>query len=383
MANPKHYKLSVIHIVENLDKGAVENWLVNVFLTSRMTRPDWHWTFYCILGKKGRLDEKVREAGGEIIYSPVTISHKISFLRHLRSVLKNGSYDIIHAHHDYLSGFYLLASAGIRFKKRILQIHNTDKALPVGNRLLHQMLLSPFKRLGFYFSDLIVGISKDTLFEFTGGKELRSPKFKVLYYGIDLRRFEENASAAEFRNNLGVPQHSKILLFVGRLNELKNPVYIIDILVALLKSRNDVYGVFVGKGDQEAIITKKAAELGIANHIRLLGWHDNISGIMKNADVFVFPRNESPKEGLGLVVVEAQAAGLPMFITKGIVEDAIIIEELAFYTDLNDPLKWSEKISGVLNNGAPISRKDALSKMKQSKFELSIATRNFVNLYEN
>jgi hypothetical protein len=119
----------IIHIVENLDKGAVENWLVNIFLSSRKTRPDWHWTFYCILGKKGRLDEKVREAGGEIIYAPVNISHKISFLRHLRSVLNNGSYDIIHAHHDYLSGFYLLASAGIRFKKRILHIHNTDKVL--------------------------------------------------------------------------------------------------------------------------------------------------------------------------------------------------------------------------------------------------------------
>jgi glycosyltransferase involved in cell wall biosynthesis len=375
--------LRIIHIVENLDKGAVENWLVNIFLSSRKTRPDWHWTFYCILGKEGRLDEKVREAGGEIIYSPVIISHKISFLRHLRSVLKNGSYDIIHAHHDYLSGFYLLASAGIRFKKRILQIHNTDKALPVGNPHLHQVLLGPFRKLCFYFSDLIVGISEDTLIEFTGGKKLKRPKFKVLYYGIDLRRFEDNASPAEFRSNLGIPEHSKILLFVGRMNELKNPVYIIEILVALLKSRNDVYGVFVGKGDQEAIITKKAAELGIANHIRLLGWHDNISGIMKNADVFVFPRNEFPKEGLGLVVVEAQAAGLPMFITKGIVQDAIILEELAFYTDLNDPLKWSEKISAVLNNGAPISRKEALAKMKQSKFELNIATGNFVNLYEN
>jgi glycosyltransferase involved in cell wall biosynthesis len=375
--------LRIIQIVENLDKGAVENWLVNIFLSSRKTRPDWHWTFYCILGKEGRLDEKVREAGGEIIYSPVNISNKISFLRHLRSVLKNGSYDIIHAHHDYLSGFYLLASAGIRFKKRVLHIHNTDKALPVGNRLLHQMLLGPFRRLCFYFSDLIVGISQDALFEFTERKKLKRPKFEVLYCGIDLSRFEENANPAEFRSNIGIPKHSKILLFVGRMNELKNPVYILDILTALLKSRNDVYAVFVGKGYQEAIITKKAAELGLSDHIRLLGWNDNIAGIMKNADVLVFPRKEFPKEGLGLVVVEAQAAGLPMFITKGIVPEAIILKELAFYTDLNDPLKWSAKISDVLNNGAPVSRKEALTKMKQSNFELSIATENFVNLYEN
>lgn len=348
-----------------------------------MTRPDWHWTFYCILGIEGRLDEKVREAGGEIIYCPVTISHKITFLRHLRAVLKNGSYDIIHAHHDYLSGFYFLASAGIRFKKRILQIHNTDKALPVGNRFLHQMLLYPFKRLGFYFSDLIVGISKDTLLEFTGDTDLQNPKCKLLYYGIDLNPYEKSVDPAAFRSNLGLPNDSKILLFVGRMNELKNPVYVVDILAALLKSRNDVYGIFVGKGDQEAMISKRAADFGIADHIRILGWHDNIPGIMKSADVFVFPRYEVPKEGLGLVVVEAQAAGLPMFITNGIVEDAIIIKELAFYTDLNNPLEWSEKISAILNNTAPISRKDALLQMQQSKFELSIATKNFVSVYEN
>ena len=60
--------LKIIHIVENLDKGAVENWLVKTFIESRKMYPNWQWTFYCILGKEGRLDEKVKAAGGEIIY---------------------------------------------------------------------------------------------------------------------------------------------------------------------------------------------------------------------------------------------------------------------------------------------------------------------------
>ena len=59
--------MKLLHIVENLDKGAVENWLVNVFLEIKKTRHDWKWTFFCILGRPGRLDKKVLEAGGEII----------------------------------------------------------------------------------------------------------------------------------------------------------------------------------------------------------------------------------------------------------------------------------------------------------------------------
>lgn len=375
--------MKIINIVENLDRGAVENWLVNIFIESRKTRPDWHWTFYCILGSEGRLDEKVRKAGGEIIYAPVTVSKKIGFLRHLRSILKKGRYDILHSHHDYLSGFYLLASAGIRFRKRLLHVHNTDKALPVGNRYLHQLLLNPFKRLGLYFSDTIVGISKDTLTEFVGVKKLSNPKFRLLYYGINMNAFNIDPDPLTFRVNMNLPEESKILLFVGRMNELKNPVYVIDILYNLLKIRSDAFAVFVGKGDCEPLIQEKAEAYGIKDHVLLLGWHDNIANIMKNSDVFVFPRKEFPKEGLGLVVVEAQAAGLPMFITKGIVEDAIVINELSFYNDLINPADWARKISKVLDNGVPVSRIGALQRMQQSRFELGIAAKNLVDMYEN
>ena len=155
--------MRILNIVENLDKGAVENWLVNVFLTSRQMRPDWDWTFYCILGRPGRLDEKVKAAGGKIIYAPFAISEKRKFLEHLRKELKAGRYDIIHSHHDYLSGFYLLSSRGIQFRKRILHVHNTDKALPVGSRFMEKLLLKPFRWLGYRYSDVIVGISEDTL----------------------------------------------------------------------------------------------------------------------------------------------------------------------------------------------------------------------------
>ena len=71
--------MKIIHIVENLNKGAVENWLVNVFVESRKIKPNWEWTFYCILGEEGGLDRKVKAAGGKIIYAPCSISNKIQF----------------------------------------------------------------------------------------------------------------------------------------------------------------------------------------------------------------------------------------------------------------------------------------------------------------
>lgn len=374
--------MKIIHIVENLDKGAVENWLVNIFIESRKIKPSWDWTFYCILGRRGKLDEKVISAGGKIIYSPVTVSNKIQFLKHLRSTLIKEKYDIIHSHHDYLSGFYLLATTGISFKKRILHIHNTDRALPIGNRLLHKVLLKPFKRLGLYFSDIVLGISENTIDEFVGEGWRNNSKFQLLYYGVDFSKFDAPIDQEEYRRQFNIPNAGKIILFVGRMNDLKNPVYVVDVLHGVLKKRSDVYAVFVGKGDQEEAIKQKADQYGINNHVRIIGWREDIAGIMKSSDIFIFPRKEYPKEGLGLVVVEAQGAGLPLFITRGIVNDAIIIKELAFYNELANLEAWEEQVNKVLNKGALISKKDSLAIMKASRFELNIATSNLIGIYE-
>ena len=374
--------MKVFHIVENLDKGAVENWLVNVFIESRKEKPEWEWTFYCILGKEGRLDEKVRNAGGRIIYSPVTISSKLSFLKNLRTVLKRGQYDILHAHHDFLSGFYLLASAGMKFRKRFLQVHNTDKALPVGNRRLHNFLLGPFRKLGLLLSDQVIGISKNTLEEFAKSKKVPDKKFIILYYGVNFERFVLPSEGFSIQTEFSLPDNAKILLFAGRMNDLKNPDFVIDILKHILKKRNDVYVLFIGQGDRQSFIKVKAEELGISDHIRISGWHNNVPAVMKSADVFVFPRKEYPREGLGLVVVEAQAAGLPMFITEGVVRDAIVIEELAHFNDLSDPAEWARQISTVLDHPASITRDEALERMKRSEFDLVKASKNLIDLYE-
>lgn len=376
--------MRIIHVVENLDKGAVENWLVNVFLESRKIRPDWEWTFYCILGKKGRLDEKVLAAGGKIIYSPFWISDKLKFLKALRKTLKQGSFDIIHSHHDYLSGFYLTAIAGIKFRKRILHIHNTDKGLPIGNEKIQKLLLKPFRRLAIYFSDYIVGISKDTLSEFTYNKAFRNKTSTVLYYGINLKPYIVSPDRLSIYKEFGIPDNASMILFVGRMSTLKNPVFVIDILERLNATRKDVYAVFIGKGEQEEFVLQRTKEKGLLNNVRLLGWRDDTAVIMKAANVFVFPRYEYPKEGLGLVVVEAQAAGLPMILSNGIVQDAIEIPELAHFVDLaNNPEEWAKKISDILTHETPMDRMEAYNRMNNSKFEIRKATENFIALYES
>src|SRR6266536_2760302 len=102
-------EVRVLHIVESMDTGAVENWLYLMFCAAAANYPDYHWTFFCTLGQPGRLDDKVRQLGGDIIYSPHGLGDKRAFLSNLRAVIKEGHYDILHCHHDFVSAVYLCA----------------------------------------------------------------------------------------------------------------------------------------------------------------------------------------------------------------------------------------------------------------------------------
>lgn len=373
--------LRVFHVVESLDRGAVENWLVNVFLESRKIKPDWQWTFYCMLDKPGRLDDMVLENGGCIIRSPVSVSHKTAFLRNLRKALRRGRYDVLHVHHDFLSGFYLLATVGMPFRRRILHIHNNDRILPVASRRLEKILLPIFRWLSLKMVDKVLAISEFTRDDYRRGYAGASPTFEVLYYGIRMDKFEEPVDAGSVRSRLGIPKGAGLLLFVGRLNRDKNPMFALEVLASLLRRGGDFHLVILGKGEMEAELRARVVGLRLAERVRILGWSDAVHELMMSADAFLFPRLEHPREGLGLVVVEAQCTGLPMFITPGIVGDAVEVQELAHWNSPEDPDHWAEAIENALASGTAVSRSEALGRMKSSRFGISTATRNLLAHY--
>lgn len=373
--------MKILHVVENLDKGAVENWLVNVFEQSRKYRPNWEWTFFCILNKPGCLDERVKGLGGKIIYAPFWISNRFLFLKSLRSLLLREKFDIIHAHHDFLSGFYLISTIGIKELTVINHVHNADEIVPVGNSRLQKLLLYPLASLAGIISDKTIGISNYTLKKFRSKQLVHSKFSRVLYYGINLKKFSKNIGY-DLRSELGIDPSIKILLFIGRFNREKNPSFLIDIAVQLRKSRNDFVMVFVGQGEQENLIKEKAELFDCKNIIYILGWRDDVSQIMLDSDIFVFPRLQEPKEGLGLVVVEAQSAGLPTICTNGILDDAIIIPELVDRIALDRVEDWVLRIDSILSNPLIIKQNQAIEEMEKSPFEINNATFNLLELYE-
>lgn len=153
-------------------------------------------------------------------------------------------------------------------------------------------------------------------------------------------RFSE-ATRKRVRAEIGV-RNEKVVITVGRLDPQKNPIFTIDIFAELLKLDSNCKLIIVGDGILREQVTNRIDKYAINDKVMLLGTRTDVPELLQAADVFVLP---SMFEGLGIVLVEAQAAGLPCFASERVVPSQVnITGKVSFIPiDKGAPI-WAEKI---------------------------------------
>ena len=329
------------------------------------------------------MEKKAHALNASVLHSPVPIGRKWGFVHALRGELRRGKYNVLHCHHDFVSAVYLLAAAGLPIRNRIVHLHNADENLLTPNPWKQRLYREPMRQICLSMADRIVGISNHTLDAFLAGRPRREDRDSVLYYGVDTTSFENaKADRLAFRQKLGLPPNSQILLFAGRMVPEKNPVFVVEVLVELRRLDPDTVGVFVGTGSLEEVTRRRAAELKLVEAIRFLGWRDDVPEIMCCSDWFILPHPEHPVEGFGFAIVEAQLAGLRMLLSRGILDDPLL--PTASFRRLplaSGPRAWAEAAVELLHESPP-SRAAALAALRQSPFDMDIALADLVSLYQ-
>ena len=375
--------MTVLHVVENLNNGSVENWLIRMLRRARNSGIDVDWTFYCAVGQPGAKDEEVRALGARVIHSPVPIVRKWAFVRALRAELRRGKFDVLHCHHDLVSAVYLVSAVGLPISKRIVHVHNADEDVLTPS-VLKQFILRPaLRRTCLMMADCIVGNSNHTLDTFIAGRGRRPGVNRVHYLGVDSTQFEMAVGdRLKFRRDLGLGENARILLFAGRMSPEKNPVFAVDVLAEMRRLDPETAGVFVGAGSLEEAARRRCAELGVDNAVQFLGWRDDVPEIMCCSDWFILPHPEDPVEGFGLAVVEAQLAGLRMLLSRGILDDPLLPTASFRRLALADgPQVWAKAAMELLQNSTP-SRTAALAALRESPFEMDTALNDLVSLHK-
>ena len=373
----------VLHIVENFNNQAIESWLLKVLRLARREQPHIEWSFFCVLGKPGAMDEAVREVGARIIHSAYKVKSKKAFLSGLRAAMRCERPDVLHCHHDIMSALPLLASAGLPFRRKIVHVHNTSISLPTSNPLKAALMRAPFRQICLR-ADQIVGVSQDALDAMLGGHRRRPGRDRVIHCGIETDRFRrDEARVSELRHSFGFAPNAKILLFVGRLIAYKNPNFVVEALSHLHQKDARFAAVFAGTGPFEDEVRELARQKRLQDRVRVLGWRQDVPELMQACDLLIWPSVEEPKEGLGLGIVEAQAAGLPVLMSRNVPEEAVVVPELVKTLPLPEgPQRWAEAVVALLHRARP-ARHESLARVEASSFSIEQSADNIVALYED
>lgn len=196
----------------------------------------------------------------------------------------------------------------------------------------------------------------------------------IINNGIDFKQYEKPFDRKKKRYELGIPENALAIVHVGRFDPLKNHPFLVRVFAEIKKRRKDAFLVMVGVGSEEFDIVQQLKKEGLNNDYLILHNRLDVPEILRTCDAALFP---SISEGLGMAVVEMQAAGLPVLASKGVPPDAKISNLLNFMSIEESPGKWATKLLKMIDLHEPVKY------YNKSNWDIREAIKQLENIYSN
>ena len=278
-------------------------------------------------------DNKILEMlrGNSKYYNLGKRKNIFQYMHNLYKLVRKEQYDIVHLNGN--SSTMVLELSVARFagvKKRIAHVHNTRSGHPVLNKLLHPL----FKKS---YTDAIA-VSKDA------GDWLYGNNYIVLNNAIDTKKYAYNESLRDSaRKELNIKDEF-IIGNIGKLSSQKNQTFLLDVF-AEYKKINKLSKLLIGGGGElESELKSKAKKLGLINDVIFLGMLTEVEKYLQVFDCFVFT---SIYEGLGMVLIEAQASGLKCITSSAVPIETKVTDNID-YLDLETSIDdWASAIEEI------------------------------------
>lgn len=349
--------IRVLHVIGTLDRGGIETWLMNIW--RRVDRRRFEHSVLVNNGTEGAYGDELRGLNIPVYYAP----HPANILQYrkffLRTLEAHGPYDIVHSHVYDLSGFVLKLAEASGVPVRIAQSHNTRLVRGGINGLVRQVTWPLQQRWIQLHATGLAAVSDAAGKALFGQLASRNARpWSILPLGIDLAPFQSAHRAHISRRELGIPPHAFVIGHVGAFSQQKNHDLLVDIFRHVYERDPNAWLLLVGDGPLGEKVRTKVERLKLTERVTFAGVRDDVPELMVHAmDVFLFP---SRFEGLGLVLVEAQAAGLPCVVAHTIPNEAMLVESLIRRVPLSGPLStWTDSILSMRDS--KVDKQGALS----------------------
>lgn len=367
----------MLHVVGGMDVGGIETWLM--YLLRRADRRVVAMDFLGKAKREGAYDAEIRALGASVYPMP-TPSRGAAWRRAFARLLRErGPYDVVHVHRRHVRDPLLVARrAGVRV--RAIHSHNAAPLELRARSTLGRWTPRLHRLLSQHHATLRLACSERAAEAVYGEGWRRDPSVHILPYGIDLAPFAEDVDPAAVRAGLGLPADAFVVGNVARLHAQKNHAFLLEVFAEVARREPAARLVLVGDGELRDAIRARIAELGLGDRCLLTGVRSDVPRLLRAFDVFAFP---SRWEGLGLVGVEAQAAGVPLVRSTAVPPEIDVVDELVTTLPLEaGPGVWADAIL-ARREKPPLPPGAALAAVRRSPFDLDRALELLTELYRS
>lgn len=331
--------IRVLHMFGALNPGGVETFVMNLYRC--IDREKVQFDFALTQGKKSFFDEEALSLGARLFYYDTNKSMKWNLEKILRD---HPDYAAVHCHLYFYAGAALQIADKYQIPVRIAHAHNTSFGqVYTLKRRAYEWLM---RKLILKHATHMFGCSTDACEFVFGDGIMNDPRCRVVYNGFDVEayRFDPEKRAA-IREQYGIRADQLVVGHVGRFEEQKNHTQMVEQFAAIHKKAPDTKFLMVGRGSLMDAIKEKCAKLGILEHCVFAGAQKDTPSYYSAMDVFLFP---SLYEGLGSVLIEAQANGLHVITSKTVVPWDIDVTGHASFVPLEASAdEWADAVLSV------------------------------------
>ncbi len=372
------HPIKILIIAGAMDVGGIENQLMH--LLRNADKEKFQIDFTTTMSHPFYQDE-IEKLGGKCIRIPATEGRH--FIRHCKAlfrVMKDGQYDIVHSHELFHSGMVLLTAKAAGVKHRFVHAHNWSDGDGTGRQTVVRKLYNSVMRHWIlrYGTEFCACSTLAGRFLY-GEKKTHEPNYHLIFNSVDTSKFIDNYDRKE--SGEFIDDGWTNIIQIGRFSDVKNQLFTAEIAREFKRRGEKIRILCAGNNgnEYERRVRTAICEYGIGEHMLLLGVRKDIDVLARKSAAFLLP---SLYEGMPLVMIEAQSAGLPCVTADTYSHEVDFgIGYVRWLRLEQGAAEWADAIEKAVNMGRA-DKNAVINAVEKYGFDSRVFARRLCDLYE-
>ena len=338
---------AIINYAENIDKSDVEI------------------DFVSINEPETSIKRRIENNGFHLFILSNRNRKPLMYILSLSKLIRKNKYTLVHVHGSSCIMAVELLASKMAGTPCCPHSHNTNCQHKTAHRILKPLFNLLYKN-GFACGE-------------AAGKWLYGEKkYDVIRNGIVCERFKySQENRKQIRDELGILEDTKVLISVAHFSEVKNHVFMLNMMKEIIKKEPSCCLLCVGIGELIEQVKNLILEYKLERNVNIMGIRQDVPNLLSAADVLILP---SLFEGFPFSLVEAQASGIDCLVSSTVTKECCFSDNMSYL-----PLeltKWIDAIENLrLNQNRDLICKKNIESIRNAGYDITKTASHLKYLY--